>query len=151
MAWRSPWTDLRSMTSRRRGSARGASRPSSSIATHTTRRCRDGASARPLMDTAEHARVADPVTIEIVKGALRAAQAETEALLARTAMSDVIREKKDFFTGYYDAEGRIVSGTPIPLLAHVIGPILREYPAETMRPGDLYWYNDCYASDGGVS
>ena len=102
------------------------------------------------MDTARTG-IADPVTIEIIKGALRAAQAETEALLARTAMSDVIREKKDFFTGYYDADGRIVSGTPIPLLAHVIEPILREYPAKTMRPGDLYWYNDCYGSDGGVS
>ncbi len=94
---------------------------------------------------------ADAVTIELVKGALRAALAETEALLARTAMSDVIREKKDFFTGFFDATGRIVSATPIPLLAHVIDPILRQYPAETMRPGDLYWYNDCYASDGGVS
>ncbi|HUK08588.1 MAG TPA: hydantoinase B/oxoprolinase family protein [Stellaceae bacterium] len=103
------------------------------------------------MDSADRTGIADPVTIEIIKGALRSAQAETEALLARTAMSDVIREKKDYFTGYYDAEGRIVSGTPIPLLAHVIGPILREYPAETMRPGDLYWYNDCYGSDGGVS
>ena len=90
-------------------------------------------------------------TIELVKGALRAALAETEALLARTAMSDVIREKKDFFTGFFDAAGHIVSATPIPLLAHVIDPILRQYPAETMRPGDLYWYNDCYASDGGVS
>jgi N-methylhydantoinase B len=94
---------------------------------------------------------ADPVTIEIVKGALRAALAETEALLARTAMSDVIREKKDYFTGFFDPTGRIVAGTPIPLLAHVIDPILKQYPAETMRPGDIYWYNDCYGSGGGVS
>ena len=94
---------------------------------------------------------ADAVTIEIVKGALRAALAETEALLARTSMSDVIREKKDYFTGFFDPEGRIVAGTPIPLLAHVIDPILEQYPAETMRPGDIYWYNDCYGSNGGVS
>ena len=94
---------------------------------------------------------ADAVTIEIVKGALRAALAETEALLARTSMSDVIREKKDYFTGFFDPEGKIVAGTPIPLLAHVIDPILEQYPAETMRPGDIYWYNDCYGSNGGVS
>jgi N-methylhydantoinase B len=94
---------------------------------------------------------ADPVIIEIVKGALRSALAETEALLARTAMSDVIREKKDYFTGFFDPTGRIVAGTPIPLLAHVIDPILKQYPAETMRPGDIYWYNDCYGSGGGVS
>jgi N-methylhydantoinase B len=94
---------------------------------------------------------ADAVTIEIVKGALRAALAETEALLARTSMSDVIREKKDYFTGFFDPEGKIVAGTPIPLLAHVIDPILEQYPADTMRPGDIYWYNDCYGSNGGVS
>ena len=94
---------------------------------------------------------ADVVTIEIVKGALRAALAETEALLARTSMSDVIREKKDYFTGFFDPDGRIVAGTPIPLLAHVIDPILEQYPAATMRPGDIYWYNDCYGSGGGVS
>ena len=43
----------------------------------------------------------NPITLEIIKGALRAAQAETEALLERTAMSDVIREKKDFFTAFF--------------------------------------------------
>lgn len=93
----------------------------------------------------------DPVTLEIIKGALRAAQAETEALLERTAMSDVIREKKDFFTAFFDPHGRLVTATPIPLFAHVIDPIFEIYPAETMRPGDLYWYNDCYASNGAVS
>src|SRR4029077_14667517 len=68
-----------------------------------------------------------------------------------TAMSDVFREKKDFFTGFFDPEGQLVTGTPLPLFGHIIQPILAEYPASTMQPGDLYWYNDCYGSDGGVS
>ena len=38
----------------------------------------------------------DPVTLEIVRGAIRAAQAEMEALIERTAISAFIREKKDF-------------------------------------------------------
>jgi N-methylhydantoinase B len=29
--------------------------------------------------------------------------------------------------------------------------IFEQYPATTMRPGDLYWYNDCHGSRGGVS
>jgi N-methylhydantoinase B len=66
-------------------------------------------------------------------------------------MSDVIREKKDFFTGFFDPDGKLVAATPAPLFAHIVQPIFKYYPAETMRPGDLYWYNDCYASDGGVS
>jgi N-methylhydantoinase B len=93
----------------------------------------------------------NPVAVEIIKGALKAAQAETEALLERTAMSDVIREKKDFFTGFFDPEGRLVAATPAPLFAHIVQPIFKHYKPAEMRPGDLYWYNDCYGSDGGVS
>jgi hypothetical protein len=37
----------------------------------------------------------DPITREIIKGALRSAQAEMEAVIERTSMSPFIREKKD--------------------------------------------------------
>ena len=47
----------------------------------------------------------DPVTLEIVRGAIRAAQAEMEALIERTAISAFIREKKDFYTALFDADG----------------------------------------------
>jgi N-methylhydantoinase B/oxoprolinase/acetone carboxylase alpha subunit len=50
----------------------------------------------------------DPVTLEIVRGALRAAQSEMEALIERTAMSPFIREKKDYFTAFFDARGKLV-------------------------------------------
>jgi N-methylhydantoinase B len=94
---------------------------------------------------------ADPVTIEIVKGALRATQAEMEMLLERTAMSPIIREKQDYFCGLFDYRARLLIGTKIPVLGNIIEPVLKSYPPETMKPGDLYWYNDCYGSEGGVS
>ena len=93
----------------------------------------------------------DPVTIEIVKGALRATQSEMEILLERTAMSPIIREKQDYFCGLFDYRARLLIGTKIPVLGNIIGPVLKSYPPETMQPGDLYWYNDCYGSEGGVS
>jgi N-methylhydantoinase B len=93
----------------------------------------------------------DPVTREIVKGALRAAQAEMEAVIERTAMSPFIREKKDYFAGILDARGRVVCGTMVPLFGNLTEIIFQQYRPETMRPGDLYWYNDCYGSRGGVS
>lgn len=95
--------------------------------------------------------LADPVTIEIVKGALRATQAEMEMLLERTAMSPIIREKQDYFCGLFDYRARLLIGTKIPVLGNIIEPVLKSYPPETMKPGDLYWYNDCYGSEGGVS
>lgn len=41
----------------------------------------------------------DPITVEIIKGALRAAAREMGLLIERTAMSAFIREKQDFFAG----------------------------------------------------
>jgi len=93
----------------------------------------------------------DPVSLEIIRGAARAAQAEMEALLERTAMSAFIREKKDFYTARFDAEGAMAVGSDLPIFGDIVGPVRARYPLAEMRPGDLYWYNDCYASRGAVS
>jgi hypothetical protein len=102
------------------------------------------------MDAREPA-LCDPVTMEIVKGALRSAQAEMEALLSRTAMSPFIREKKDYYVALFDAVGALVIGTAVPIFGDIVGPVIEHYPLASMRPGDLYWYNDCYGSKGAVS
>ncbi|WP_201445463.1 hydantoinase B/oxoprolinase family protein [Belnapia sp. F-4-1] len=102
------------------------------------------------MDYAPPARC-DAVTLEIVRGAIRAAQAEMEALVERTAMSAFIREKKDFYTALFDAEGVMAVGSNVPVFGDITGPVFRRFPVGTMREGDLYWYNDCYESGGAVS
>jgi N-methylhydantoinase B len=96
-------------------------------------------------------RACDPIALEIVRGALRATQSEMEALIERTAMSPFIREKKDFYAALFDGDGRLVVGSNLPIFGDVIGPIVEHYPLATMREGDIYWYNDCYASRGAVS
>ncbi|PYO52640.1 MAG: hypothetical protein DMD84_08835, partial [Candidatus Rokuibacteriota bacterium] len=53
------------------------------------------------------------MTREIIRGALRAAQAHMEAVIERTAMSPFIREKNDYFAGILDARGRVVCGTMV--------------------------------------
>jgi N-methylhydantoinase B len=93
----------------------------------------------------------DPVVVEIVRGALQAIQGEMEALIERTAMSPFIREKKDFHTALFDARGRMIASKSLPQAADIVGPILERYPSQSMRKGDIYWYNDCYASRGAVS
>ena len=93
----------------------------------------------------------DPVTLEIIRGAMRAAQGEMEALLERTAISAFIREKKDFYTALFDAEGVMAVGSNVPIFGDITSPVFRHFPADSMRPGDLYWYNDCYDSNGAVS
>jgi N-methylhydantoinase B len=96
-------------------------------------------------------RLCDPVTLEIVRGAIRAAQAEMEALIERTAMSAFIREKKDFYTALFDAEGVMAVCSNNPIFGDITSPVFREFPPDTMREGDLYWYSDCYGSRGAVS
>lgn len=92
----------------------------------------------------------DPVTLEIIRGSLASTIRDMELLMERCAMSPFIKEKKDYFVGVFDTAGRIVachiSGSGPGMLA----PIVDRYPLESMRPGDVYWFNDPYLSDGAV-
>ena len=67
----------------------------------------------------------DPVTLEIVRGAIRAAQAEMEALIERTAICAFIREKKDFYTALFDADGVMAVGSNVPVFGDITQPGLR--------------------------
>ena len=94
----------------------------------------------------------DTVTLELIKGAIQSARVEMEALIERSAMSPFIREKKDYFTAFFDRDGRLVVSTALPLAAgNLIDCIFARYPRDDMRPGDLYLYNDSYGSRGAVS
>ena len=93
----------------------------------------------------------DPVTLEIVRGAITAAQREMEALIERTAISAFIREKKDFYSALFDGDGVMAVGSMVPVFGDMTGPVFKHFPRETIREGDLFWYNDCYGSQGAVS
>ena len=96
-------------------------------------------------------RACDPISLEIIRGAIAAAQSEMEALLERTAISAFIREKKDFYTALFDADGIMAVGSMVPIFGDMTSPVFEKFPADEMKPGDLYWYNDCYGSRGAVS
>lgn len=95
--------------------------------------------------------IADPITIELVRSGMKAIQNEMETLIEHTAMSAFIREKKDFYAGIFDSSGRFLAGKSRPGSSDLIGPILEKYPIENIQPGDLFWYNDCYAARGAIS
>ena len=95
--------------------------------------------------------ICDPITLEIIQGAIQAAQSEMEALIKRTAISAFIREKKDFYTAIFDRDGVMAVGSMVPIFGDITTPVFEHFPVETMQEGDLYWYNDCYGSYGAVS
>lgn len=109
------------------------------------------ARTEPASDPTPDRPVCDPVSLEIIRGAIAAAQSEMEALLERTAISAFIREKKDFYTALFDGDGVMAVGSMVPIFGDMTSPIFESFPADTMKPGDLYWYNDCYGSRGAVS
>lgn len=108
--------------------------------------------ARKAEDRADGpARACDAISLEIIRGAIAAAQSEMEALLERTAISAFIREKKDFYTALFDENGVMAVGSMVPIFGDMTSPVFESFPADDMKPGDLFWYNDCYGSRGAVS
>jgi N-methylhydantoinase B len=91
--------------------------------------------------------VADLILVEIVKGTLASIEREVETAIGRTARSPMIRDAHDFRAGIHDRRLRKLTGRSYSALVH---PVVRDHPLETMRPGDVYFHNDVYLSEGGI-
>ncbi len=89
----------------------------------------------------------DPVVLEIVEGSLAAIEKEVETAIGRTARSPMIRDAHDFRAGIHDRRLRKLTGRSYSALVH---PVARDFPLDTMRPGDVFFHNDVYLSEGGI-
>jgi N-methylhydantoinase B len=89
----------------------------------------------------------DPILLEIVKGSLASIEKEVETAIGRTARSPMIRDAHDFRAGIHDRRLRKLTGRSYSALVH---PVVRDYPLEAMRPGDVFFHNDVYLSEGGI-
>jgi len=88
----------------------------------------------------------DPVTLDIIEGALKSTRFEMDATLYRTAMSPVIREQHDEFPMITDPRGRMVVGQ----FGSYIAEMLREF-REPILPGDVILTSDPYKCGGAIS
>ncbi len=91
--------------------------------------------------------VVDPILVEIVAGTLASVEAEVETAIGRTSRSPMIRDAHDFRAGIHDVRLRKLTGRSYSAL---VQPIVRDYPIDTMNPGDVYFHNDVYLSEGGI-
>jgi len=89
----------------------------------------------------------DPVLVEIVEGYLASVEEEVETAIGRTSRSPMIRDAHDYRAGIHDRHLRKLTGRSYSALVH---PVVRDYPMETMRPGDVFFHNDVYLSEGGI-
>jgi N-methylhydantoinase B len=89
----------------------------------------------------------DPIMVEIVEGYLASVEMEVETAIGRTSRSPMIRDAHDYRAGIHDRNLRKLTGRSYSALVH---PVARDYPLDTMRPGDVFFHNDVYLSEGGI-
>jgi N-methylhydantoinase B len=97
--------------------------------------------------TADRGVDVDPIVLEIVQGSLAAVEMEVETAIARTSRSPMIRDAHDFRAGIHDRLLRKLTGRSYSALVH---PIARDFPLAEMKPGDVFFHNDVYRSEGGI-
>jgi N-methylhydantoinase B len=99
----------------------------------------------------------DPVTLEIVRNALKAIAQRITRRMIRSANSFIVKEMEDCSASIFDAQGQLLAeeaGPPIQL--NTVGVCLKTilahyFPLESWKPGDVIITNDPYAGDGSLA
>ncbi len=90
----------------------------------------------------------DPILASVLQRRFKSITEEMGLTLLRTTRSPILNEARDFVTGLYDKNGRMLEQTEyIPVLAFAIQPACRyivEYFGEDIRPGDVILHNDVF-------
>lgn len=97
---------------------------------------------------------AETLTAEVLRNALVVAAEEASIVVVRSAYSTFIVEGSDASAAILDANGRLVAQSMATTLMNsmalkvALPELLKDIPAPTMRPGDVFVLNDAYR--GGV-
>jgi N-methylhydantoinase B len=87
----------------------------------------------------------DPITLQVMLGALRAACEEMGVVLVRSAHSANVKERRDASTALFDAEGQMVmQAEHIPVHLGAMPSAVEAVLGEDHRPGDAWILNDPY-------
>ena len=91
----------------------------------------------------------DPVLVSILGRALRAITDEMSISMERSSRSPILCEARDFVTGLYDAEGRMLEQTEnLPILSFSLSPvcqlIAKKFKGD-VHPGDVFFHNDVFS------
>ncbi|MEM7526226.1 MAG: hydantoinase B/oxoprolinase family protein [Pseudomonadota bacterium] len=98
-----------------------------------------------------------PLRLQVMWNRLLAVVEEQAQALIRAAFSPIVRECGDISAGIFDPQGRMlaqaVTGTPghINTMAEAVKHLIQRFPAETMRPGDIFTTNDPWIASGHLN
>jgi N-methylhydantoinase B len=98
----------------------------------------------------------DPIELEILWKRLISVVDEASAAFVRTCFSTLVRDGNDFAIVLTDAKGRSLAQSTMSLpgfigcLPATVRSFLEKFPAETMKPGDVFITNDPWKGSGHV-
>ena len=91
----------------------------------------------------------DPILLSVYARTFRSITDEMSISMQKTTSSPILCEAKDFVTGLYDAEGRMLEQTEnLPILAFSLAPVckyIRNHYGDDIHPGDVIFHNDVFS------
>jgi N-methylhydantoinase B len=91
----------------------------------------------------------DPILLSVYARSFKSITDEMSISMTRTTRSPILCEAKDFVTGLYDAQGRMLEQTEnLPILAFSLAPVckyIRSYFGDDIHPGDVIFHNDVFS------
>ena len=91
----------------------------------------------------------DPILLSVYARTFKSITDEMSISMQQTTRSPILCEAKDFVTGLYDAEGRMLEQTEnLPILAFSLAPVckyIRTYFGDEIYPGDVIFHNDVFS------
>jgi N-methylhydantoinase B len=91
----------------------------------------------------------DPILLSVYARTFRSITDEMSISMQQTTRSPILCEAKDYVTGLYDAEGRMLEQTEnLPILAFSLAPVckyIRNYFGDDLHPGDVIFHNDVFS------
>ncbi|MBK6804156.1 MAG: hydantoinase B/oxoprolinase family protein [Betaproteobacteria bacterium] len=90
----------------------------------------------------------DPILLSVYARTFKSITDEMSISMQQTTRSPILCEAKDFVTGLYDAEGRMLEQTEnLPILAFSLAPVCKHIKAtfgDEIYPGDVFFHNDVF-------
>ncbi|HKA41897.1 MAG TPA: hydantoinase B/oxoprolinase family protein [Burkholderiales bacterium] len=95
----------------------------------------------------------DPITADVIRHRFDAATDEMLVTLVKTAFSPNVKERRDCSAACFDVNGDLISlsaSAPMHLssLMGMVQNIVKRFPLESIRQGDMYLTNDPYVGGG---
>ncbi|MGE3830521.1 MAG: hydantoinase B/oxoprolinase family protein [Parvibaculaceae bacterium] len=96
----------------------------------------------------------EAIRTQVMWNRLIAVVEEQAQSLLRTAFGTITREAGDLSAGVYDTKARMIAqamtGTPghVNTMATAVSHFFKQFPPETMKPGDVYLTNDPWLGTG---